>query len=58
MSRPLHIHLVAACGTGMGALAVMLKSLGHRVTGSDENVYPPMSTGRSEQQIPVYEGFA
>ena len=57
MSRPLHIHLVAVCGTGMGALAVMLKSLGHRVTGSDENVYPPMSTVLSEQQIPVYEGF-
>ncbi len=58
MSRPLHIHLVAICGTGMGALAVMLKSLGHRVTGSDENVYPPMSTVLSEQQIPVFKGFA
>lgn len=58
MSRPLHIHLVAVCGTGMGALAVMLKSLGHRVTGSDENVYPPMSTVLSEQQIPVFEGFS
>lgn len=58
MSRPLHIHLVAICGTGMGALAVMLKSLGHRVTGSDENVYPPMSTVLAEQQIPVLEGFA
>ncbi len=57
MSRPLHIHLVAICGTGMGALAVMLKSLGHRVTGSDENVYPPMSTVLSEQQIPVFKGF-
>ena len=58
MPRPLHIHLVAICGTGMGALAVMLKSLGHRVTGSDENVYPPMSTVLSEQQIPVFRGFA
>lgn len=58
MSRPLHIHLVAVCGTGMGALAVMLKSLGHRITGSDENVYPPMSTVLSEQQIPVFEGFS
>ena len=58
MSRPLHIHLVAICGTGMGALAVMLKSLGHRVTGSDENVYPPMSTVLAKQQIPVFEGFA
>ncbi len=58
MPRPLHIHLVAICGTGMGALAVMLKSLGHRVTGSDENVYPPMSTVLSEQQIPVLKGFS
>ncbi len=58
MSRSLHIHLVAICGTGMGALAVMLKSLGHRVTGSDENVYPPMSTVLSEQRIPVAEGFS
>ncbi len=58
MPRPLHIHLVAICGTGMGALAVMLKSLEHRVTGSDENVYPPMSTVLAEQQIPVFTGFA
>ena len=58
MSRPLHIHFVAICGTGMGALAVMLKSQGHRVTGSDENVYPPMSTVLSEQQIPVFNGYA
>ena len=58
MSRSLHIHLVAICGTGMGALAVMLKSLGHRVTGSDENVYPPMSTVLSEQQITVFSGYA
>jgi len=36
----------------------MLKSLGHRVTGSDENVYPPMSTVLSEQQIPVFKGFS
>ena len=58
MSRSLHIHLVAVCGTGMGALAVMLKSLGHRITGSDENVYPPMSTVLAEQQIPVFKGFS
>ena len=57
MSRSLHIHLVAICGTAMGALAVMLKAQGHRVTGSDENVYPPMSTVLSEQDIPVSKGF-
>lgn len=54
---PLHIHLIAICGTGMGALAVMLKSLGHHVTGSDQNVYPPMSTVLAEQNIPVFHGF-
>ena len=41
----------------MGALAVMLKSQGHHVTGSDKDVYPPMSTVLSEQNIPVYKGF-
>ncbi|MBM3263378.1 MAG: UDP-N-acetylmuramate:L-alanyl-gamma-D-glutamyl-meso-diaminopimelate ligase [candidate division Zixibacteria bacterium] len=41
----------------MGALAVMLKSLGHRVTGSDRDVYPPISTMLAMQQIPVYQGF-
>ncbi len=55
---PLHIHLIAICGTGMGALAVMLKAQGHHVTGSDKDVYPPMSTVLSEQNIPVYKGFS
>jgi UDP-N-acetylmuramate: L-alanyl-gamma-D-glutamyl-meso-diaminopimelate ligase len=55
--HPLHIHFIAVCGTGMGALAVMLKSLGHRVTGSDRDVYPPMSTVLEQQGIPVYPGF-
>src|SRR5512132_4410740 len=38
------IHLVGVAGTGMGSFAGMLKAAGHEVTGSDENVYPPMST--------------
>ena len=37
------IHLIAVCGTGMGALACMLKDMGYEVTGSDHKVYPPMS---------------
>jgi UDP-N-acetylmuramate: L-alanyl-gamma-D-glutamyl-meso-diaminopimelate ligase len=37
------IHLIAICGTAMGALACMLKDSGFEVTGSDVNVYPPMS---------------
>jgi UDP-N-acetylmuramate: L-alanyl-gamma-D-glutamyl-meso-diaminopimelate ligase len=39
-----HIHILGVCGTFMGGLALMAKQLGHRVTGSDENAYPPMST--------------
>ncbi len=51
------IHLIAACGTGMGALACMLKDLGYTVTGSDQNVYPPMSTFLQERGIEVRAGF-
>jgi len=39
-----NVHLIAACGVGMASLAGMLKEKGFRVTGSDANVYPPMST--------------
>ncbi len=52
-----HIHLIAICGTGMGSLAVLLKNLGHRVTGSDQHIYPPMSTQLHDWGIPLYEGF-
>ncbi|MCB0412817.1 MAG: UDP-N-acetylmuramate:L-alanyl-gamma-D-glutamyl-meso-diaminopimelate ligase, partial [Bdellovibrionales bacterium] len=38
-----HIHLMGICGTAMGSLAGLLKSMGYKVTGSDQNVYPPMS---------------
>ena len=41
----------------MGPLAVMLKALGHHITGSDTHIYPPMSTVLKEQGIPVYQGF-
>ncbi len=51
------IHLVAVCGTGMGALAGMLKEAGFEVTGSDQHVYPPMSTFLSELGIDVVQGF-
>src|SRR5206468_2356938 len=40
----MHYHLIGICGTAMASLAGMLEARGHRVTGSDENVYPPMST--------------
>jgi len=52
-----HIHLIAVCGTAMGALAAMLQERGYRVTGSDENVYPPMSMFLAERKIPVFSGF-
>lgn len=51
------VHLVGICGTGMGTLAGLLKAAGHDVRGSDEHVYPPMSTQLAEQQISVFEGF-
>jgi UDP-N-acetylmuramate: L-alanyl-gamma-D-glutamyl-meso-diaminopimelate ligase len=52
-----HIHLIAICGTGMAALARMLKAAGYRVTGSDANVYPPMSTLLEREGIPYRIGF-
>jgi len=51
------IHLVAVCGTGMGALACMLKDLGFEVTGSDQQVYPPMSHFLARKGITVSNGF-
>lgn len=51
------IHLIAICGTGMGALAGMLKEAGFQVTGSDHHVYPPMSTFLTELGIRIAEGY-
>ncbi len=50
--------MIAICGTGMGALALMLKDLGFSVTGSDLKVYPPMSDFLSERGIDIAEGFS
>jgi UDP-N-acetylmuramate: L-alanyl-gamma-D-glutamyl-meso-diaminopimelate ligase len=52
-----HIHLMGICGTGMGSLAGMLKEQGFWVTGSDQAVYPPMSTFLAHLRIPVKEGY-
>ena len=52
------IHLVGVAGTGMGAFAGMLKSAGYEVTGSDDNVYPPMSDMLREWGIPVLTPYA
>ncbi len=51
------IHLIAICGTGMGALAGMLKDKGFTVSGSDRNIYPPMSDFLSHKKIFVADGF-
>lgn len=52
-----HVHLMGICGTAMASLAGLLKSRGYRVTGSDSNPYPPMSTQLEELQIPVVKGY-
>lgn len=53
-----HIHILGICGTGMAALAGMLKSLGYKVTGSDNNVYPPMSDFLRNQEIHIHQPYA
>ncbi len=52
------IHMIAICGTGMGALASMLKDMGFEITGSDQKVYPPMSIFLSSKHIEITEGFS
>lgn len=52
-----HYHLIGICGTAMASLAGMLAVQGHKITGSDENVYPPMSLELKRLGIPVNEGY-
>lgn len=54
----MHYHLIGICGTAMASLAGMLQARGHRVTGSDQNVYPPMSTMLESLGIEVMHGYA
>ncbi len=51
------VHLIAVCGTGMGALACMLRDLGFEVTGSDQKIYPPMSHFLEKNGIRIMDGF-
>jgi UDP-N-acetylmuramate: L-alanyl-gamma-D-glutamyl-meso-diaminopimelate ligase len=53
----MHIHILGICGTFMGGIAALAKAAGHRVTGCDANVYPPMSTQLEAQGIGLIEGF-
>jgi len=52
-----HYHLIGIGGTAMASLAGLLKAQGHRVTGSDENIYPPMSTLLERLGVTVYQGY-
>ena len=53
----MHIHILGICGTFMGGLAVLARAAGHRVTGCDTGVYPPMSTQLESQGIALTEGW-
>lgn len=53
----MRIHILGICGTFMSGLAVLAKQAGHQVSGSDMNVYPPMSTQLAEQGITLQEGY-
>lgn len=53
----MHYHLIGICGTAMASLAGMLQASGHRVTGSDQNVYPPMSTQLESLGIEILNGY-
>ena len=53
----MHIHILGICGTFMGGAALLARQLGHRITGSDLNVYPPMSTQLAEQGIALHQGY-
>ena len=57
MSNRQNIHLIGVCGTAMATLAALLKSRGHNVRGSDQNVYPPMSDFLVSQGIPAASGY-
>jgi UDP-N-acetylmuramate: L-alanyl-gamma-D-glutamyl-meso-diaminopimelate ligase len=52
-----HVHIVGVCGTLMGAFASYMKRAGARVTGSDQNVYPPMSDVLSQAGVELYSGY-
>ena len=54
----MHIHILGICGTFMGGIALLAREYGVQVSGSDANVYPPMSTQLSEQGITLTEGYA
>ena len=58
MSEKKNFHFVGVCGTAMGSVAAAMKARGYRVTGSDQNVYPPMSTFLESQGVELTSGFS
>src|SRR2546430_16656752 len=52
------VYLLGIAGTGMGSFAGLLRAAGHQVSGSDENVYPPMSDKLAEWRIKTYTPYA
>lgn len=53
----MHVHILGICGTFMGGIAALARAAGHRVTGSDQNVYPPMSDQLRALGIELIEGY-
>ncbi|MGD9842632.1 MAG: UDP-N-acetylmuramate:L-alanyl-gamma-D-glutamyl-meso-diaminopimelate ligase, partial [Steroidobacteraceae bacterium] len=53
----MHIHILGICGTFMGGIAALARAAGHRVTGSDQNVYPPMSDQLGAMGIELIQGY-
>ena len=53
----MHIHILGVCGTFMGGIAAIARQAGHKVTGCDANVYPPMSNQLETQGIDLIEGY-
>jgi UDP-N-acetylmuramate: L-alanyl-gamma-D-glutamyl-meso-diaminopimelate ligase len=54
----MHIHILGACGTFMGGVALLAKRAGHKVSGSDQHTYPPMSTQLAAEGIDLVEGYS
>jgi UDP-N-acetylmuramate: L-alanyl-gamma-D-glutamyl-meso-diaminopimelate ligase len=53
----MHLHILGICGTFMGGIAALARASGHRVTGSDQNVYPPMSDQLAALGIELIQGY-
>jgi UDP-N-acetylmuramate: L-alanyl-gamma-D-glutamyl-meso-diaminopimelate ligase len=57
IGAPANFHFLGICGTAMGSVAAALRERGFTVTGSDENIYPPMSTFLESKGIALHQGY-